>query len=139
MHKPKQRARWVALLAAALFISVLAPAASAKDVKATVDLQFLTVSDWHAQLDSLSVFGEGTFGGAAELSTFFAQDRANNPNTLTLTSGDAYGASPPLSGFFDEEPAVRSMRLMGFDFDTFGNHNFDKGIEHLQLARRTAA
>ena len=59
-------------------------------------------------------------------------ERANNPNTLTLTGGDAYGASPPLSGFFDEEPAIRAMRLMGFDADTFGNHNFDRGIGHLQ-------
>lgn len=24
------------------------------------------------------------------------------------------------------------MNLMGFDVDTFGNHNFDKGISHLQ-------
>lgn len=29
-------------------------------------------------------------------------------------------------------PAVRSMRLMGFDVDTFGNHNFDRGIADLQ-------
>ena len=95
-------------------------------------IQLLTVSDWHAQLDPLFVFGEGTFGGAAELSAYFDMERANNPNTLTLTAGDAYGAAPPLSNFFDEEPAVRSMRLMGFDYDTFGNHNFDRGIAHLQ-------
>ncbi len=42
------------------------------------------------------------------------------------------GASPPLSNFFDEEPTVRSMRLMGFDADGFGNHNFDGGIAELQ-------
>ena len=97
-----------------------------------VDLQFLTLSDWHAQLDPLSVFGEGTFGGAAELAAYFDAERAANPNTVTLTAGDAYGGAPPLSGFFDEEPAVRAMRLMGFDVDTFGNHNFDQGIAHLQ-------
>jgi 5'-nucleotidase len=97
-----------------------------------VDLQFLTISDWHAQLDPLFVFGEGTFGGAAELSAYWDADRAANPNTVTLTAGDAYGGAPPLSGFFDEEPAVRAMRLMGFDVDTLGNHNFDQGISHLQ-------
>ena len=97
-----------------------------------VDLQFLTLSDWHAQLDPLFVFGEGTFGGAAELSAYFDADRATNPNTITLTAGDAYGGSPPLAGFFDEEPAVRAMRLMGIDVDTLGNHNFDQGISHLQ-------
>ncbi len=104
--------------------------ASAK--REPVVIQFLTISDWHAQLDPLFVFGEGTFGGAAELSAFWKDDRLANPNTLTLTAGDAYGASPPLSSFFNEQPAVLAMNLMGFDVDTFGNHNFDKGIMHLQ-------
>ena len=104
--------------------------ASAK--REPVEIQFLNVSDWHAQLDPIFVFGEGTFGGAAELSAYWKADRLTNPNTLTLTAGDAFGASPPLSSFFDEVPAVQAMNLMGFDVDTFGNHNFDKGITHLQ-------
>lgn len=100
--------------------------------RAFVAIQFLNVSDWHAQLDPLSVFGVGNIGGAAQISTLWQADRAANPNTLTLTAGDAFGASPPLSSFFDEKPAVRAMNLMGIDVDTFGNHNFDRGIEHLQ-------
>ena len=123
----------VLLLVAALTAcerSTLTPTATA--TQQPVEIQFLNVSDWHAQLDPLFVFGEGTFGGAAELSAFWMADRMDNPNTLTLTAGDAFGASPPLSSFFDEEPAVQAMNLMGFDVDTFGNHNFDKGITHLQ-------
>jgi 2',3'-cyclic-nucleotide 2'-phosphodiesterase (5'-nucleotidase family) len=92
-----------------------------------VTLQFLNVSDWHGQLDPV-----GGVGGAAVLSAYFQQERAENPNTLTLTAGDAYGASPPLSNYFDERPAVLAMRMMGFDVDTFGNHNFDRGVDHLQ-------
>lgn len=106
-----------------------------RPVKPTVErteLQFISISDWHGQVEPLFVFGEGTFGGAAELSTYFAQERAANPNTLVMTAGDAFGASPPLSSFFDEVPAVESMNLMGFDIDGLGNHNFDKGIDHLQ-------
>ncbi len=97
-----------------------------------IDIQFLNVSDWHAQLDPLFEFPSSFFGGAAELAAYWEADRAANPNTITLTAGDAYGASPPLSSFFDEEPAVRAMRLMGFDVDAFGNHNFDGGIAELQ-------
>jgi 2',3'-cyclic-nucleotide 2'-phosphodiesterase (5'-nucleotidase family) len=92
-----------------------------------VQLQILSVSDWHAQLEPVS-----GVGGAAALSAYFDADRAANPNTLTFTAGDAYGASPPVSAFFEEKPAVRAMRMMGFDADTFGNHNFDRGIAHLQ-------
>lgn len=130
MHRVT-RVLLVGLLGGALATASLSPAAGAPP-RQPIDIQFLTVSDWHAQLDPLDVFGVGRIGGAAQLSTYFQQERAANPNTLTMTAGDAYGASPPLSSFFDEVPAVLAMRMMGFDVDTFGNHNFDRGIDHLQ-------
>ena len=130
--KPKLGGKHTALLAAFGTALVVGFGLAQAHPPETVELRFLTISDWHAQLDPLFVFGEGTFGGAAELSTYFQMERLDNPNTLTLTAGDAYGASPPLSSFFNEEPAVESMNLMGFDVDTFGNHNFDRGVGHLQ-------
>ncbi len=119
------------LLPLAVVVGTLTLASAATP---TVDIQFLNVSDWHAQLDPLT-----NVGGAAVLSAYFMADRAANPNTLTLTAGDAFGASPPLSGFFGEEPGVRAMRLMGFDADTLGNHNFDRGVAHLQTMIDRAA
>jgi 5'-nucleotidase len=98
------------------------------------DLQILTISDWHGQLDP-----NGTVGGAAVLSTYFKQARAAVPRTLTLTAGDAFGATPPLSGLFGDVPAIKAMRLMGIQADTFGNHNFDAGIAHLQTLIDLAA
>jgi 5'-nucleotidase len=128
--------RWRVFAALLLgLLLTIAPANAAPDATAArtpVAIQFLSVSDWHAQLDPLSVTGVGNVGGAAQLSAYWQADRTANPNTLTLTAGDAFGASPPLSGFFNEEPAVRAMNLMGFDVDTFGNHNFDRGTAHLQ-------
>ena len=138
MMQSKFRSRCTALLACATLLMagfVLAggkPDNPAGPGPKMVEIRFISVSDWHAQLDPLSIFRVGTFGGAAELSTYFQMERLDNPNTLTLTAGDAFGGSPPLSGFFNEEPAVMSMNLMGFDVDTFGNHNFDRGIDHLQ-------
>jgi hypothetical protein len=96
-----------------------------------VDLQFISISDWHAQLDPLNVSGVD-IGGASVLSAYFQNERTANPNTVTVTAGDAYGASPPLAAFFDEVPAVKALNLMGLDVDSFGNHNFDKGVTHLQ-------
>jgi len=93
----------------------------------TTAIRILDISDWHAQLDPS--FG---VGGAEALSSYFKQERAGNPNTITLTGGDDFGASPPLSAFFNEVPAVLAERLMGIDVGTFGNHNFDKGVDHLQ-------
>jgi 2',3'-cyclic-nucleotide 2'-phosphodiesterase (5'-nucleotidase family) len=121
----------VATLASLLVLGTGLLPAEAKP-RQPVDLQFLNVSDWHAQLDPLPVGGIGDVGGAAVLSSYWNADRAENPNSLTLTAGDAFGASPPLANFFEEVPAVLAMRMMGFDVDTFGNHNFDRGIGHLQ-------
>jgi len=119
---------------AGLTLVGLAPSlpASANARADTVDIQVLNVSDFHGQLDPLSISGVGNVGGAAALSTYWQQDRAENPNTLLLTGGDAVGASPPLSSFFDDVPTIDFMNYADFDADTFGNHNFDKGLAHLQ-------
>jgi len=93
----------------------------------TVNIQLLNVSDWHGQLDPVN-----GVGGAAVISAYWQADRLANPNSLTLTAGDAVGATPALSGFFEDVPTILAMNLMGFQVDTFGNHNFDAGIERLQ-------
>ena len=118
---------------AGLTLVGLAPSlpASAGARADTVDIQVLNVSDFHGQLDPLSI-NNVNVGGAAALSTYWQHDRAENPNTLLLTGGDAVGASPPLSSFFDDVPTIEFMNYAGFDADTFGNHNFDKGLAHLQ-------
>src|SRR5687768_3295265 len=64
--------------------------------KHTASIQLLTISDWHGQLTPVS-----GVGGAAFLKTYFDQARAENPNTLLFTAGDAIGATPPISSFFE--------------------------------------
>jgi 5'-nucleotidase len=110
----------------------LGGSAAADPAPAPVRVQVLGVSDWHGQLDPISVAGVGNVGGAAVLSAYWKADRLASPNSITMTAGDSFGATPPLAGFFNEEPAVRAMRLMGFDVDGLGNHNWDKGNAHLQ-------
>jgi 5'-nucleotidase len=107
-------------------------AESGSAARASINIQILDISDWHGQLDPVSITGVGNVGGAAALSAYFQADRAANPNTLTLTAGDAVGATPPLSNYFNDEPAILAMNLMGIQVDTFGNHNFDGGVAHLQ-------
>ncbi len=123
----KTIASWLVLAALVLMPGAGASAAPG----ATIDIQLLNVSDWHGQLDPLTV-GTAQVGGAAALSAYFQADRAANPNSLTLTAGDAVGATPPLSSFFDDVPTIQAMNLMGFQVDTLGNHNFDGGIARLQ-------
>jgi len=121
-----RRSRLIVAMFAALAVVVPTSVTAAPPFEQTT-IQILDISDWHAQLDPS--FG---VGGAAALSAYFDQHRAANPNTLTVTGGDDFGASPPISSFFDEVPGVLGERLMGIDVGTFGNHNFDKGVAHLQ-------
>jgi 2',3'-cyclic-nucleotide 2'-phosphodiesterase (5'-nucleotidase family) len=119
------------LLIALVTLVTSTGAATAAPQRGTIEIQILNVSDWHGQLDPL-VVGTAQVGGAAVLSAYFQADRAANPNTITLTAGDAFGATPPISGFFGDVPTIEAMNLMGFQVDTLGNHNFDGGIAHLQ-------
>lgn len=96
-----------------------------------VGIRIVTFSDWHGQLDPVEVEG-ASVGGAAVLAAHFRRERAENPLTLVLTAGDTFGASPPLAAFFDDEPAVLALNLMGLDATTFGNHDFDRGLAPLQ-------
>ena len=126
--RPRRRSRSFALFMGLVVVALLVPlGANAAKGGQTTTIQILDISDWHAQLDANS-----GVGGAGALSTYFAADRATNPNTITLTAGDDFGASPPISGFFEEVPSVLGQRLMGIQVGTFGNHNFDAGIGHLQ-------
>jgi 2',3'-cyclic-nucleotide 2'-phosphodiesterase (5'-nucleotidase family) len=127
----------MALLLGALVLLAVPAAAARSDVLAAkptapVAIQLLSISDWHAQLEPVTPNGGVATGGAAALSSYFAADRAANPNTLTFTAGDAFGAAPPISSFNDEVPAVLALRMMGVQADTLGNHNFDRGTAHLQ-------
>jgi 5'-nucleotidase len=122
----RRAGRPFALLAAIVALSLILPTALDAAKPPTTTIQILNVSDWHSNLDPLS-----GIGGAWNISARWQADRASYP-TLTLTAGDDFGASPPLSGFFNEEPGVKAERMMGIQVNTFGNHNFDRGIAHLQ-------
>jgi 2',3'-cyclic-nucleotide 2'-phosphodiesterase (5'-nucleotidase family) len=116
----------VALLAA-LLLTVAGGAVAAKPgPPPPVTIQILNVSDWHGNLDPVA-----NAGGAWNISARWKEDRLTHP-TLTLTAGDDFGATPALSGFFNEEPAVKGQRLMGIQVGALGNHNFDRGVAHLQ-------
>jgi 5'-nucleotidase len=119
-------------LAAGLLFAVVGAVGAKPAPPPPVTIQILNVSDWHGNVDPLGV---GTppvsIGGAWNISARWQQDRLAHP-TLTLTAGDDFGATPPLSGFFNEDPSVKAQRLMGIQVGTLGNHNFDRGVAHLQ-------
>ena len=87
------------------------------------EIQFLSLSDYHGHVEP-----KHGVGGAAIISSYLKYYKKLNPNTITLTAGDSFGASPPITLLNKEVPTVLAMRMMGIDVDTFGNHNFDEGV-----------
>jgi 2',3'-cyclic-nucleotide 2'-phosphodiesterase (5'-nucleotidase family)/predicted AlkP superfamily phosphohydrolase/phosphomutase len=102
------------------------------------EIDILDISDYHGQLVPLSEAADSfgpTFaiGGAAFLKPWFDAYRAENPGrTITLTAGDAVGATPPISTAFGDKPTIELMNMMGFNLDGLGNHNFDRGEQYLR-------
>lgn len=101
-----------------------------QDLIESQTIRILSVSDWHGQLDPLAT-PAGNVAGAAVLSSYFKKERAEQPNTLTLSAGDSFGATPPLASFFGDEPAALALNAMGLDANGLGNHDFDAGPERL--------
>jgi 5'-nucleotidase len=103
----------------------LATVASASNIKS---VQVLQLSDLHGAIEG----SPSSSIGAAVLATAFANDRKNAAATVTLSAGDNIGAAPPISTEFEEMPTIESMNLMKFDVSTFGNHEHDRNLAHVQ-------
>ena len=137
------RARAATVVAIALLIAAMAPAAIAKpgdgsraEQRAqTTKVQLLALNDFHGNLappsGSGGRIGTTNAGGAEYLATHVRSLRATNPNTLFLSAGDMVGATPLLSALFHDEPTIEAFNLMGLDFNGVGNHEFDEGVDEL--------
>ena len=91
-----------------------------------VRVRLLGVNDLHGHLDPPR---EG-LGGAAWLKAHL--DRATLPGrTIRVHAGDMIGATPLISSWFHDEPAMEAANELGFDVGTLGNHEFDEGGDEL--------
>lgn len=103
-------------------------AAKIKNISTSfTSLQFLQLSDFHGAIDVSS-----TSIGAAGLVAAWNNDRAINPNTVAVSAGDNIGAAPQISSAFEEIPTIEALNLMKLDASTFGNHEHDRDIAHVQ-------
>ena len=102
------------------------------------ELTILNVSDWHGQIVPLTEAADSaavapatppTFGigGSAFLKPWFDiyRKEAQGNQHITVMAGDSIGATPPISAFFQDRPAIEMMNRMGIGADGLGNHNFD--------------
>ena len=130
---------FVFVVVLSLLSAVTAAPAAAAGKPASVAVQILAVNDFHGALDPTLTKPNNTTdqslwyyqGGAEYLANFVNTAVATNPNTVRVSAGDMIGATPLLSALFHDEPTVMAFNLMGFDFSTTGNHEFDEGWQEL--------
>jgi len=106
-----------------------------------VEVQILAFNDFHGNLEPPSPVdvteADGTkrklhTGGVANLAGALTQLRAGHPNTVTVSAGDTIGASPLISANYLDEPTIAAMNLLGLEFNSVGNHEFDRGSDELK-------
>jgi 5'-nucleotidase len=121
-------------------VTLLASACASAPSTAPVHAKIIAFNDFHGTLQSPGRLAASTHtgadqrvpvGGADALAAWVARLKAGHPNNVVVGGGDFVGASPLVSALFFDEPAVEALNLVGVDFTSVGNHEFDKGVAEL--------
>lgn len=98
----------------------------------TVSVQILGINDFEGNLEVTEDDDGNEVGGAAYLASALDRQEQENPEgTIRVHVGDLVGASPLISSYFHDEPAIEASNLMDFDVATLGNHEFDEGGQEM--------
>lgn len=104
-------------------------------------MQILAFNDFHGNLETPppvevsepdGTNNEIVTGGAAHFAAALTGLRQGHPNTVTVSAGDTIGASPLISAHYLDEPTIEAMNRLGLEFDSVGNHEFDRGADELK-------
>jgi 5'-nucleotidase len=95
-------------------------------------LTILYTNDQHSRIDPFPENdaknpGEGGFSKRAAL---IEKIKSEEKNILLLDAGDIFQGTPYFN-YFHGELEYKLMSLMGYDAVTFGNHDFDLGVENI--------
>jgi 5'-nucleotidase len=129
---------WLAML---LSLAAIASPAEARRRSAPVRVTIIAFNDFHGALEPprmamVAPAPRGAevrvpVGGVAYLASAVRRLRAANPNSVVVAAGDLISASPLVSAEFLDEPTVLAMNLVGLDYTSVGNHEFDRGRQEL--------
>ncbi len=93
------------------------------------------LNDFHGQLETTTALFDtlnARVGGAAFLATMFDEEAAALPGQeLLLAGGDNVGASPAISSLLQDMPTIDAENAWGLDATSYGNHEFDYGVDRL--------
>ncbi|MDR2084680.1 MAG: metallophosphatase [Bacteroidales bacterium] len=98
-----------------------------------VKLVILHTNDMHSQVetfdDNAGGYRAGN-GGMVRISTYVNKVRAEEQNVIVLDAGD-FSQGSPYYNLFSGRTEIDMMNAIGYDVATFGNHEFDLGMDNL--------
>jgi hypothetical protein len=104
-----------------------------KGGEAVRPISIVALNDFHGQLEPTNLAFDGinqSVGGGAFLATMFDEELASSKGII-LAAGDNVGASPPNSLLLEDKPAIDVENAWGLRATSYGNHEFDFGVERL--------
>lgn len=142
MNKARKHLALQLCLVIFVFLVSISCVGASKTDKDTIEVQILAVNDLHGQLEPpiskiITGYNEaGTpisvnAGGSEYLATHIKKLRSENSNTFVVSAGDSIGASPIVSARFHDEPTIKALNIIEFDFSAVGNHELDNGLNEL--------
>lgn len=142
------------LLVLMMVVSILPAGALAAETGAadnTVAINIMGTSDVHGQLYATDYTADASASGTykqalTRAATYINEQRALYPNTFLADVGDLIQGTPLTYHYaFDkadaQDPAMKTLRMMGYDMFVLGNHEFNYGaaILNRQLTYLTSA
>ena len=121
--------RNLSLLGGGLFVSQVPELANAKPNK-EIKITVLHTNDVHSRIEPFPMDGSRAqgLGGVARRSTLIQKIRQEEKNVLLFDAGDIFQGTPYFN-MFDGEVELTLMSKLKYDAGTFGNHEFDNGID----------
>lgn len=110
-----------------LFLTVVALGACKPNVPESVTLHIVHTNDTHSQVDPAS---DTKHGGMVERASIIEMLREKYPDLIYLDAGDMVQGSAYFN-VFQGELEMKAMNLQQLKASTFGNHEFDNGIDFL--------
>jgi len=95
-------------------------------------ITFLHTNDTHSRLDP-NPEGSGDKsgkGGVSKRATLIKRIKKENPNTFIFDAGDAFQGTVYYN-LYEGVLEYKALSLMGYNYVTLGNHEFDKGVDKL--------
>ncbi|HKR10462.1 MAG TPA: 5'-nucleotidase C-terminal domain-containing protein [Pyrinomonadaceae bacterium] len=116
-----------AALALVLLLTLILSIAAQQKPEPIIKVTLLQVNDVY----QFSPVDRGTAGGLARVLTLTRSIREQNPNTLFMMAGDTI--SPSVESItYKGSQMIDAWNMIGLDYATFGNHEFDFGPDVLR-------